>query len=169
MFTRILVALDSSPHARQALIDAIELVRLTNAALTVMTVIPTTNPWVVGGGDYMPANLDQLNRQAERNYERALGTAIAAWVPDDMPVTAIVRRGAAGPAIVDQGRAGGHDLIVMGARGRGDLQSLLLGSVSHHVLHASPITVLVVHATSLAETADVRAEQNCRRAGAVNT
>jgi nucleotide-binding universal stress UspA family protein len=148
MFKRILVALDSSPHARQALIDAIELIRLTDAALTVMTVIPTTNPWVVGGGDYMPANLDELNRQVERNYERALGTAIAAWVPDDMPVTAIVRRGAAGPAIVGQGRAGSHDLIVMGSRGRGDLPSLLLGSVSHHVLQASPIAVLVVHATS---------------------
>ena len=146
MFRHILVAIDGSDHARQALVEAIDLARATNATLTVMTVVPKANPWALGGGYYVPVNLDELQRQAECNYERTLGTAIAAWVPDDMPVTGIVRRGAVAATIVDQAITGHHDLVVVGSRGRGELRSRLLGSVSHHVVQTSPVAVLVVHA-----------------------
>ena len=151
MFRHILVAIDGSDHARQALVEAIDLALMTNATLTIMTVVPKANPWALGGGYYVPVNLDELQRQAERNYERTLGAAIAAWVPDEMPVTGIVRRGAVAATIVEQAVAGNHDLIVMGSRGRGELRSLLLGSVSHDVLQSSPVAVLVVHATRNAE------------------
>jgi nucleotide-binding universal stress UspA family protein len=146
MFRHILVAIDGSAHARHALVEAIDLARASNATLTVMTVVPPTNPWALGGGYYVPVDLDGLHRQAERNYERTSGAAIAAWVPSDMPVTGIVRRGAVAAMIVEQAVAGSHDLIVVGSRGRGELRSLLLGSVSHHVVQTSPVAVLVVHA-----------------------
>jgi nucleotide-binding universal stress UspA family protein len=158
MFRQLLVAFDGSSHAQRALDEAIGLARTNEGTLTVMTVVPQPTVWALGGGYATSVDLEDLSRQIEGEYQSMLDAAIDA-VAVDLPIAKVVKHGPAGPTIVDEARAGDHDLIVMGSRGRGELRSLLLGSVSHHVLQASPVPVLVVHASSETGPADQRSSR----------
>ena len=55
-----------------------------------------------------------------------------------------VARGDPAHTLIDILENFGCDMVVMGARGMGTLRSALLGSVSHEVLHAASVPVLVV-------------------------
>jgi nucleotide-binding universal stress UspA family protein len=139
MFRSVLVAVDGSRAAAKALEEAIDLARVEGARLTLITVAApprwrvATFPFVVP----YPTEED-LDREAQEIVERA-----EALVPDDVPVSTVVRRGPAAKAILERIEAGEHDLVVMGSRGLGPTGSLLLGSVSRTVLAHSPVPVLI--------------------------
>jgi nucleotide-binding universal stress UspA family protein len=140
MFHRLLVAFDGSTHAHAALAAAIELAQANHGRLTVIAVVPASTRWW-GVASEVPSDLGALDRANERAFQTMLDRAVRA-IPLDVPVTKFLKHGAVPGAILAE--AAGHDLIVMGSRGRGELRSLLLGSVSHEVLHSSPVPVLVV-------------------------
>ena len=143
MFHNILVAVDGSPHADQALADAIDLADREHARLTLFTaVVPLPAAAFFGAaGDAVAVMFQEAEAQAEAILRRARDR-----VPDQVSVTTVLSTEPVEPALIRQVSKGHHDLVVMGSRGRGAVRSALLGSVSHFVLHHSPVPVLIVHA-----------------------
>ncbi len=142
MFHSILVAVDGSPDAEEALSEAIDLAESERARLTLITAVaqvPAT-AYLAAGADFGKL-FEDARAEAEGILRRARER-----VPDDVAVRWVLSEKPIRAALAKQIADGGHDLIVMGSRGRGAVRAALLGSVSHYVLHHSPIPVLVVHA-----------------------
>jgi nucleotide-binding universal stress UspA family protein len=125
------------------LTEAIDLAQTNNGTLTVISIAPAPSVWAMSGYD-VPIDVDRVSKELEREYQSMLDGAVSR-IPADLPVTKILKQGAAGREIAGEANAGDYDLVVMGSRGRGELRSLLLGSVSHRVLQSSHVPVLVVH------------------------
>jgi nucleotide-binding universal stress UspA family protein len=150
VFHRILVAIDGSEHAQRALSEAIDLAQLSKARLTVMTVQQKPSTLLVGGPVVPPVDMRGLDEALQQEHEQLLESAIE-QAPQDVSVVKVLAQGAPASAIVEQARKDSNDLIVLGSRGRGEVASMLLGSVSHQVLQRSTAPVLVVHVDRDAE------------------
>ena len=143
MFHDILVAIDGSPDAGEALGQAIDLAEAQHARLTIFSAVAT--PPAVTYVGVSGSVLADLTRDAETEAEATVKAAVEK-VPNDVSVSTVLSHEPVRPALLHQIEAGRHDLLVMGSRGRGALRSALLGSVSHYALHHSPVPVLIVHA-----------------------
>jgi nucleotide-binding universal stress UspA family protein len=141
-FRKILVAIDGSRHSDLALAMALAIAERDHARLTVLTVVPNVNESaaLAYGAGVDPV---AMQRDADHGAEQSMRAALDE-VPQDQPVDSVTRHGHAGPEIVAQVHEGGHDCVVLGARGVGRIGALF-GSVSQHVLHHAGVAVFVGH------------------------
>jgi nucleotide-binding universal stress UspA family protein len=139
MFRSILVAVDGSTAARRALEQAVDLARSEGARLTLISIADLPRWRFSGFPLAVPfPNEAELEREAEQIVERA-----EARVPEDVPVSTVVRRGPVVREILKRIEAGEHDLVVVGSRRLGPAGALILGSVSRAIVARSPVPVLV--------------------------
>ena len=141
MYTNILLASDGSDCALRAATAAGILADKFQSRLTLINAfqpIPTVGPY----GEVLFTGLDD-------NYTlemKDLALARAGQILDEMKVPYNGRQEIGDPAaeIVRVAEAEGCDLIVVGSLGQGALKSLLLGSVSDHIVHHAHCPVLVI-------------------------
>jgi nucleotide-binding universal stress UspA family protein len=137
-FGRVVVGIDGSDNAVLALHWAMEEARVHQASIEVIHALT-----LAYAGEVV----------AVRSFDAAAVEAAANQMVDEMLAAVdttglegrITRRLTVdGPAATVVEAAASADLVVVGSRGHGGLKGMLLGSVSHQVVHHSPCPVLVV-------------------------
>jgi nucleotide-binding universal stress UspA family protein len=156
MFKHILMPTDGSEHSEKAILRGIELAKLCGAKVTGIHVMPDYRMLVASADMESPAGVDEnMDEQARSQAERFLAfvqrSADAAGVPCD---TVIAQRQHPYDAIVDTANQRGCDLIVMTARHRKGLVSLIMGNEASRVLHRASIPVLTFRALMSADHPD---------------
>ena len=145
-YPRILVAVDDTPAAAFALRHVVPYALDQGSRLTLLTVVPDP-PGVVAAAGMSPQRVaEEMEAEADTHLRQ-----VAATLPQDLPVTTVLRHGDPAEEILRLVRERPVDLICMGARGRGRVTGALLGSVSTAVLHHSPVPVVVLHPPPVAD------------------
>lgn len=139
--THVLVALDGSPLADEALAHALA---VYDCRLTVLNIVTPLDAGMAEGGVLEADESRQAaaEKRAERLIEQAETEATAA----DRSVETAVRSGEPAETIVEYADSHDVDHIVMGSHGseRGAISRRLLGTVSTDVIGESPVSVTVI-------------------------
>jgi nucleotide-binding universal stress UspA family protein len=91
-----------------------------------------------------PIDAERLKRDVEQEGDEILTSAVER-VPDDVSVASRTRHGHPSGEILRQLEEEGHDLVVLGSRGRGRARANLLGSVAREVHYGTRVAMLVIH------------------------
>jgi nucleotide-binding universal stress UspA family protein len=136
---RIVVGVDDSQGARDALAWALEEARVRGATLDVVHC--WCPPSYEGLNREWPADERLFSEDAKQLIERQL----AQVAPDGVDVPLVVSPVEAGtPASSLLAHAKDADLLVVGARGHGGFARLLLGSISSQCVHHATCPTVVV-------------------------
>src|SRR4051794_12456672 len=139
MYRHVLCAYDGSPAAESALDDAIEMAAAMRARLAIVSVLEKPAAGVAAAG----VDPQLLFKQVEREGGDRLRAATER-VPDDVPLTTMLRVGHPSEQILKAAAEVGADVLVLGTRGRGRMTANLFGSVAAEVHYHTKLPMLVV-------------------------
>lgn len=125
----VVVGADGSGLSQPAVAFAFAEAALRDVPLLAVCALADT-PDILGGARLLAADFEQALEKCEADY---LDVVVRRQVVQGAPRSALLNA------------AWGAQLLVVGARGRGGLQGMMLGSVSLAVLHHAPCPVAVVH------------------------
>ena len=138
--SKVLVAVDGSPASLRALDFAIEMVgQNPDASLVLLNVQNISAMELTGaamGSDWQEA----ASQASAKALKEAIGKAEAAGVA----FKNIVRTGQTAEAIAQAAHDEGVGHIVMGTRGLGSIQGLLLGSVAMKLIHLAEVPLTLI-------------------------
>ena len=155
MFKHILMPTDGSEHSERAIERGVELAKLCGSKVTGIHVMPDYRLMLAYEGAFDPATYESVEEEACARAANFLAfvqkTADAAGVACE---TVVATNDHPYDAIVNTANERGCDLIVMTARYRRGLVSLIMGNETTRVLHRASIPVLMFRALMSADHPD---------------
>ena len=144
MFRTVLVPLDGSPFAEQALPHALGIVRRAGATLDLVHVhvLHVAEENKVARFSYDPG-FDTEHKREEQLYLEGTAKRLATGSP--VPWTAAVVSGLDADGILQRVQDGKADLIVMTTHGRGPLGRVFLSGVADELIRHGAVPVLLIH------------------------
>ena len=138
---KILLPLDGSDVSLQAVRQVISLVRQgLQASVVVANVQEPAHLYEM----VMAADTALIARASAQAGAKALKAGEALLRHAAIPYATEVATGDPAHTLIDIVERFACDMVVMGARDKGSLRSALLGSVSHEVLHAAKVPVMLI-------------------------
>ena len=150
MYRRIMVAVDGSPTSTRGLDEALKLAQSGGARLHVLNVVDEgmTVPAIFIPIAIMPQYIDALKESGSIALKAAAAAAARKHLKADCAQRESFGRSVS-DVILDEAKAWGADVLVMGTHGRRGLNRLLLGSDAERVLREAPVPVLLVRGDKL--------------------
>jgi len=144
VYKRVIVPLDGSELAEQALPNATQLARASNAPLLLVSVVgyPYLESKGLSSWALQQEALDQVVKEETDRAQQYLESVRSTLAADGFEVSSEVRRGSVDRAILADPQPG--DVIVMTTHGRGGVARWFLGSVAEDVVRRSAVPVLLV-------------------------
>ena len=147
MVKKILVPIDGSDHAEQAVEFAANVAMQSDATVHLLHVISSTKiPKDVV--DFVKS--ERIEEPPTAAYLDIVGKQILGKAESDAKERGVknveksVMKGDPAQVIIDYAKEGEFDMIVIGSRGLGGVKGLMLGSVSSKVCHATDRTCVTV-------------------------
>jgi nucleotide-binding universal stress UspA family protein len=143
LYKKILVPIDGSESSLKALRHTLALARTHSSTITVLSVIEELK--LPFGAEYMlwaneshneliRSTLESLNRETKKIMEQE----------PDLDVDAEIREGVPANVIVQMALDEDYDLIVIGKRGMGVLEELVMGNIARKVVDLSKVPVTII-------------------------
>ena len=142
---KVLVAVDGSDNSLRALDFALGMKKMSaDLLITALYVGPSIYGMFPEAGASSWIRQKDLDKEIEERAQKISEKIDETAARYGFSVEKAISRGDAGAAICKFAEEHGYDLVVVGTRGFGELKNILLGSVSHKVIHLCPCPVLVV-------------------------
>jgi nucleotide-binding universal stress UspA family protein len=138
----IAVGVDGSETSTKAAEIATEMARVWNAKLLIVTVVRTPEGWWGIGG--APPSPEALSAALVEGQELILKEIEEHLPLDGVDYETVQELGDPSWKLIDVAETRGVDILVIGKRGAGLAERMMLGSVADRLTHHSPVPVLVI-------------------------